>query len=69
MPTQVKTFLCVDFYNHDSKYTDQAESFECVYNTLFSFRNTVDDFYLHHCEFEFISVDVYMLPLTSTDEN
>lgn len=68
MPSQVRTFLSVDFYNHDSKYTDQAEGFESVYNTLFSFRNCVDDFYLQHCEREFINVDVYVLPITSTDE-
>ena len=45
-PAQIRTFLTVDFYNHDSKQTDAVETFEPVYNTLFSFKNQVDDFYI-----------------------
>ena len=61
-PAQVRTFLAVDFYNHDSKHTDQAESFEPIYNTLFSFKNTVDDFYLKHLEQSYVLVDVFGVP-------
>jgi len=62
MPAQVQTFLSVDFYNHDSKNTDMTESYEPVVNTLFSFKNVVDDFYIKHLEQDHILVDVFMAP-------
>lgn len=67
MPAQLRTFCCVDFYDHDSKYSDQAEGFEVQYNTLFCFRNLVDDFYLQHCEEEHINVDLFALPIKGQD--
>jgi len=57
--------VCVDFYDHESKYSDQAEGFEVQYNTLFCFRNLVDDFYLQHCEEEHVNVDLFALPIKS----
>ena len=62
----MRTFCSIDFYNHDSKATDQSEGFDVSYNTLFSFRNTVDDFYLKHLDHEFAVVDVYALPITQS---
>ena len=47
-PGCIQTFLAVDFYNHDTKTTDLASSDSPVYNTLFSFKNLVDDFYLNY---------------------
>lgn len=64
---QLKTFLSVDFYNHDSKHTDQCEGFEAVYNTLFSFKNTVDDFYLKHLDNDSILVDFFAIPFSTLD--
>lgn len=46
MASQLKTFLAVDFYNHDSKQTDPSATFDPVYNTLFSFKNKIDDFFI-----------------------
>ena len=60
-PSQLQSFLCVDFYNHDSKTTDLCESYEPIYNTLFSFKNCVDDFYLKHLEKDSVSVDICLL--------
>jgi len=59
-PNQISTFLAVDFYNHDSKNTDLADTFKPIYNTLFSFKNVVDDFYLKNLEKGTITIDVYM---------
>jgi hypothetical protein len=52
----------VDFYNHDTKTTDLAMTDAPVYNTLFSFKNTVDDFYLRHLQTDTILVDVFACP-------
>lgn len=57
-PSQVCTFLSVDFYNHESKMTDKCQGLEPIYNTLMTFKNTVDDFYLKHLETDFMTVDV-----------
>lgn len=67
IPSQVRTFLAIDFYNHDSKHTDQSEGFEPIYNTLFSFKNTVDDFYLKHLEKQYVLVDVFGVPPLTID--
>lgn len=67
VPSQVQTFISVDFFNHDSKNTDLSEGFEPVYNTLFSFKNTVDDFYLKHLEKDSILVDFFAVPNKAAD--
>ena len=54
------TFLAVDFYNHDTKTTDLADGDDPRFDTLFSFKNTVDDFYLSHLEKDTILVDVFL---------
>jgi hypothetical protein len=56
--------LAVDFYNHDTKTTDLASTETPVYNTLFSFKNKVDNFYLKHLQTDTILVDVFLVPLT-----
>lgn len=43
----LQTFIGVDFYNHDTKHTDTVQGFDCNFETLFEFRNVVDDFYLN----------------------
>lgn len=67
-PSQIRTFVSVDFYNHDSKSGDQCETWEPIYNTLFSFKNVVDDFYIQHLEKECIIVDVFGVPPPTTDD-
>lgn len=68
LPGNVNTFLAVDFYNHDSKSTDMTEGFEPMFNTLFSFKNMVDDFYVKHLERDSILVDVFLVQ-TTTSQN
>ena len=46
----LQTFLAVDFYNHDTKSTDLCPGLEPIFNTLFSFKNHVDDFYVKYLE-------------------
>ena len=53
--------MSVDFYNHDSKETDKVVGFEPVVNTLFSFKNPVDSFYVKYLENEVLHVDVMAL--------
>lgn len=57
------SFLAVDFYNHDTKTTDVANGDKPDYNTLFSFKNAVDDFYLKHLEKDTILVDLFLTPV------
>ena len=54
--------MAVDFYNHETQSTDTAEGFEPIYNTLFSFKNTSDDFYIKYLEKDHILVDVFYAP-------
>lgn len=49
----------MDFYNHDTKYSDVCIGNEPVYNTLFSFKNTVDSVYTSFIQKDFIGVDVF----------
>ena len=67
-PSQVRTFVSVDFYNHDSASSDPCETYDPIFNTLFSFKNVVDDFYLAHLEKESLNVDVFGVPPPSTDD-
>lgn len=60
-PQQIQSFLVADFYNHDSKTTDFVEGYEPVINTLFSFKNLVDDFYLKHLQKGALTVDICLL--------
>lgn len=61
-PSSIQTFLAVDFYNHDTKSTDMTIGIEPIYNTLFSFKNTTDNFYIKHLEKETILVDIFCVP-------
>ena len=61
-PNTIQTFLAVDFYNHDTKSTDMTLGIEPIYNTLFSFKNTVDDFYIKYLERDTVLVDIFYIP-------
>ena len=56
---ELLTFLSCDFYDHDSRESEQVPGYEPIYNTLFSFKNTMDDFYVKHLESDFLTVDVF----------
>ena len=61
-PGTIQTFLAVDFFNHDTKSTDITMGLEPIYNTLFSFKNTVDNFYVKYLEKDTILVDFFYVP-------
>lgn len=49
----------MDFFNHDTKYTDVTTGFKPQLDTIFSFKNTVDNFYLSHLKNESILLEVF----------
>ena len=56
---ELMTFLSCDFYDHDSRESEQVPGHDPIYNTLFSFKNTMDDFYVKHLESDYLTVDVF----------
>jgi hypothetical protein len=40
------TFVTADFYNHDTETSQISEGYRPLYNTQFSFKNRIDDFYV-----------------------
>ena len=64
-PSTIQTFLAVDFFNHDTKSTDVTMGLEPIFNTLFSFKNSVDDFYIKFLEKDAILVDIFYIPKPS----
>lgn len=57
-----QTLLSVDFYNHESKNTERCDGFSPIYNTVFTFKNLVDDFYMEFLRKEYLNVDVLAVP-------
>lgn len=54
------TFVTADFYNHDTETSQIAEGYKPLYNTQFSFKNRVDDFYIQFMQKNSIKLDVYI---------
>jgi First C2 domain of RPGR-interacting protein 1 len=52
--------MTIDFYNHDTRNGDLADSFEPNYGTQFSFKNTIDDFYIQHLEKSILTIDFFI---------
>ena len=60
LPAAVQTFVTVDFYNHDTRYGDPAEGYQPKYSTQFSFKNTIDNFYLQYLEKQSLTCEFYV---------
>ena len=60
LASAVQTFMTVDFYNHDTRNGDLAEGFEPNYSTQFSFKNSIDDFYVQHLEKSTMTMDFFI---------
>ena len=60
--SQFQTLLSVDFYNHESKNSERCDGLSPIYNTVFTFNNQVDDFYMEFLRKEFLNVDVLAVP-------
>jgi protein fantom len=54
------TFVTTDFYNHDTETSQIAEGFKPLYNTQFSFKNKIDDFYVQFLQKQTLKLDVYI---------
>jgi hypothetical protein len=52
--------VTIDFYNHDTETSQLAEGFRPLYNTQFSFKNRVDDFYVQYLQKNTVKLDVYI---------
>ena len=59
LPSAVQTFVTFDFFNHDTKNTDISNGYEPEIDTIFSFKNNVDDFYLNYLGKECILAEVF----------
>ena len=54
------TFITVDFYNHDTETSQLAEGYRPLYNTQFSFKNRVDDFFVQFLQKNTMKLDIYI---------
>jgi hypothetical protein len=54
------TFVSLDFYNHDTETSQIADGFKPLYNTQFSFRNKIDDFYVQYLMKNTMKMDIYI---------
>jgi hypothetical protein len=52
--------VTVDFYNHDTETSQIAEGYRPLYNTQFSFKNKIDDFYVQFLQKNTMKIDVYI---------
>ena len=52
--------MTVDFYNHDTETSQLSEGYRPLYNTQFSFKNRVDDFYVQCLQRNSMKLDVYL---------
>lgn len=59
LPNAIKTFVTLDFFNHDTKHTDLITGYDPQFDFIFSFKNQVDDFYLKYLSEEAILVEVF----------
>ena len=53
--------MTVDFFNHDTKNTNVAQGYEPQFDTVFSFKNNVDDFYLNYLGKESILAEFFAI--------
>ena len=61
LPNAIKTFITLDFFNHDTRHTDMFTGYDPQYKTLFSFKNSVDDFYLKHLFKEYVLAEIFTI--------
>lgn len=61
LDSAVQTFVTLDFFNHDTKNTDMATGYEPDIDTIFSFKNNVDSFYLKYLQREHILAELFIV--------
>ena len=59
LPSAVQTFVTLDFLNHNTQHTDMQAGYQPEFETIFSFKNTVDDFYIKYLEKNCIVAEIF----------
>ena len=59
LPNAIKTFVTLDFFNHDTKHTDLITGYDPQFDFIFNFKNQVDDFYLKYLSEESVLIEVF----------
>ena len=65
MPQAIKTFVTFDFFVNETKHTDLMEGYDPQFDTIFCFRNKVDNFYIKHMMDQSIMAEVYAVKGTN----
>ena len=53
--------MIIEFFDHPTKNTDLVREYHPEINTIFSFKNKIDDFYLRNLKESSISVELYIV--------
>lgn len=53
--------MTLDFFNHETKHTDSQGGFNPEFDTIFSFKNVVDEFYLKYFEKNHVLIEVFAI--------
>lgn len=61
MESAVQTFITLDFFNHDTKPTEMTSGYDPDIDTIFSFKNNCDNFYLKYLQTEYINAELFIL--------
>ena len=65
---QVQTFITLEFFNHSIKHTDLTMGYNPKINSVFSFKNPVDDFYVRHLQQSHIFAEVFIVKGTGNNK-
>lgn len=57
----IQCFITYDFFNHPTANTPLTHGYEPDIDSIISFRNKVDAFYLKHLQTEHITAELYMV--------
>jgi hypothetical protein len=55
----IKTFVMIDFFANESLHTDVKEGLNPNFDTIFCFKNLVDNFYIKQLKTECIKAEIY----------
>lgn len=61
LESAVQTFITFEFLNHDTLNTDMTTGYEPDIDTMFSFKNNVDSFYLKYLRDEYILAELFIV--------
>jgi hypothetical protein len=59
LPNAIKTFMTFDFFNNETMNTELKTGYDPQFDTIFCFKNTVDDFYLNYLSKNHIIAELF----------